>query len=87
MNRQLSPEPPPTGGQRHPSGVRVVRREHVYEVGPAQSDGELFRLLADLIADGELANVDSVVVDWRDEGGYLAVHTSSYVILQGLRTA
>jgi hypothetical protein len=87
VTRQPSPEPQETGAQRHPSGVRVVRREHVYEVGPAANDGELFRLLADLIADGELVNVDSVVVDWRDDGGYLAVHTSSYVILQGLRSA
>jgi hypothetical protein len=67
--------------------VRVVRREHLFEVGPARDDVELFRLLADLVADGELENIDSVVSDWRDDGGYLAVHTSSYVILQGLRSA
>ena len=67
--------------------MRVVRREHLFEVGPAHDDVELFRLLADLVADGELENIDSVVSDWRDDGGYLAVHTSSYVILQGLRSA
>jgi len=71
----------------HPTGVRVVRHEHRFEVGPANDDVELFRLLADLVADGELENVDSVVTDWRDDGGYLAVHTSTYVILRGLRSA
>lgn len=71
----------------HPSGVRVVRKEHLFEVGPARDDAELFRLLADLVADGQLENVDTVTTDWRDDGGYLAVHTSSYVILRGLRSA
>ena len=67
--------------------MRVVRQEHVFEVGPAQDDAELFRLLADQVGDGQLENVDTVVTDWRDDGGYLSVHTSSYVILRGLRTA
>jgi hypothetical protein len=71
----------------HPSGVRVVRQEHVYEVGPARNDAALFRLLSGVIADGHVTDIDSVVVDWRDDGGYLAVHTSTYVILRGLRSA
>jgi hypothetical protein len=87
VSARRAPDEVAPGASAHPSGVRVVRREHVYEVGPAQSDAALFRLLADLIADGRLANVDSVVVDWRDEGGFLVVHTSSYVILRGLRSA
>ena len=67
--------------------MRVVRQEHIFEVGPAVDDVELFRLLADLVAHRELENVDTVVTDWRDDGGYLSVHTSTYVILRGLRSA
>ena len=48
--------------------MRVVRREHVFEGGPAADDAELFRLLADLVADGQLEHVDTVVTDWRDDG-------------------
>jgi len=87
VSARRAPHDEALGTAAPPSGVRVVRQEHVYEVGPAQSDASLFRLLADLVADGRLTNVDSVVVDWRDEGGFLAVHTSAYVILRGLRSA
>ena len=76
-----------TRATRHPSGVRVLRRERVHDLGPADSDAALFRELGDLVESGYVADVDSVVVDWRDDGCHLAVHTSSYVILRGLRSA
>jgi ADP-ribosylglycohydrolase len=71
----------------HPSGVKVIRRELVHELGPCTDDAELFALLAEQIATEEIIDVDTVVVDWRDDGCYLAVHTNSYVILRGLRPA
>jgi hypothetical protein len=64
-----------------------VRRERVHELGPAADEGTLFAALGEQVDDERITDVDRVVVDWRDDGCYLAVHTSSYVILRGLRSA
>ncbi len=71
---------------RHPSGVRVIRREATCEIGPGGDETELLRLLAREIAASRIGDVESLVVDWREEGCYLVVYSSSYVILRDVTT-
>jgi hypothetical protein len=67
---------------RHPSGVRVISRETTRELGPSDDEAALFCLLADEIAAERIQDVQRVVLDWRDDGCHLLVHSSSFVLLQ-----
>jgi hypothetical protein len=71
---------------RHPSGVRVFRRDATCEVGPGRDEAELLRLLAREIAASRITDVESLVVDWREDGCYLIVYLSSFVILRDVST-
>jgi hypothetical protein len=66
---------------RHPSGVRVIQRQTTRELGPADDEAGLLRLLADEIAAERIHDVQTIVLDWRDDGCHLLVHSSSYVLL------
>jgi len=61
--------------------IRVRRRIDRREFGPAESEAELLRLVADAVDGGHL-NVQSLVVDWRDDGCYLEVFAAGYVVVR-----
>ena len=67
---------------RHPSGVRVIRRETRHELGPSDDEAELLARLAAEITSGSITGVETVVFDWRDDGCHLAVHCQSFVLLR-----
>jgi hypothetical protein len=69
---------------RHPSGVRVIQRETAHELGPSGDETQLLALLAAEIAAGTIADVETVVFEWRDDGCHLAVHCQSFVLLRGI---
>jgi hypothetical protein len=51
------------------------------EYGPGDSEAELLRAVADAIeADGFA--VQSIVVDWRDDGCYVEVFSEGYVVVR-----
>ena len=61
--------------------VRMRRLVDRREVGPAASEGELLRLVAEIVDSDDL-NVQSVVVDWRDDGCYADVFSEGYVVVR-----
>ena len=67
---------------RHPSGVRVIRRETAHELGPSDDETELLVLLAAAITAGSISDVETVAFEWRDDGCHLAVHCQSFVLLR-----
>jgi hypothetical protein len=69
---------------RHPTGARVIRKETTQVFGPEQSEPKLLRALAGAIAGGRIDDVQSITVDWRDEGCYLLVYCNSYVMIRNL---
>ena len=71
---------------RHPSGVRVIRRETAHELGPSDDETELLGLLAAAITAGSISDVETVAFEWRDDGCHLAVHCQSFVLLREIGT-
>jgi hypothetical protein len=71
---------------RHPSGVRVIRRETAHELGPSDDETELLALLAAAITAGTISDIESVVFEWRDDGCHLAVRCQSFVLLREIGT-
>jgi hypothetical protein len=67
---------------RHPSGIRVVRREKAHELGPADDEADLLGVLATELRAERITDVRAVVFDWRDDGCHLVVHCNSYVLLR-----
>jgi hypothetical protein len=57
---------------------RLVDRR---EIGPAGSEGELLRLVAAAV-DADDLNLQSIVVDWRDDGCYADVFSEGYVVVR-----
>ncbi len=51
------------------------------EFGPGESEAELLRAVADSVEAEGLA-VQSIVVDWRDDGCYVEVFSEGYVIVR-----
>jgi hypothetical protein len=63
------------------AGIRVSRRVTRQEFGPGGSEAALLREVADAIeADGLV--VQSLVVDWRDDGCYVEVFSEDYVVMR-----
>jgi hypothetical protein len=69
---------------QHPTGARVIRKESMQVFGPEASEPKLLRALAGAIAAGRIDDVQSITVDWRDEGCYLLVYCNSYVMIRSL---
>ena len=63
------------------AGIRVRRRVERQEFGPAESEAELLRRVADAVDAGDL-NLQSIVVDWRDDGCYVEVYSEDYVVVR-----
>jgi hypothetical protein len=72
---------------RHPTGIRVIRRESTCEFGPGDNEADLLVSLAREIAAERIDDVQTIVVDWRDDGCYLCVHSNSYVLLREIGTS
>jgi hypothetical protein len=68
----------------HPTGARVIRKETTQVFGPEAGEPKLLRALAGAIAGGRIDDVQSITVDWRDEGCYLLVCSHSSVTLRSL---
>ena len=67
---------------RHPSGIRVIRRETVHTLGPRDDEVQLLRdLLAEMTA-GRVADIGTITFDWQDDGCHLAVYCDSYALLR-----
>jgi len=69
---------------RHPTGTRVIRREATRELGPANTETELLHTLTREIVAEHISDVESIVIDWRDDGCYLRAHSNTYVLLCGV---
>ena len=67
---------------RHPTGIRVIRRESTQEFGPGDNEAQLLRSLATEITAERIDDVQAIVIDWRDDGCYLRVHSNAYVLLR-----
>jgi len=65
------------------NGIRVRRQVTRREFGPAAGEAELLREVADAIDDGAL-EVQSLVVDWRDDGCYVEVFAENYSIMRAV---
>jgi hypothetical protein len=68
----------------HPTGARVIRKETTQVFGPEVSEPKLLRALAGAIAAGRIDDVQSIIVDWRDDGCYLLVSCNSYVMIRSI---
>jgi len=66
---------------RPSSGVRMRRQVTRTEFGPSDSEAGLLRTIAEAIEADGLA-VQSVVVDWRDDGCYVEVFSEGYVVVR-----
>jgi hypothetical protein len=69
---------------RHPSGVRLIHTETTQVFGPEESEPKLLRALAGAITGGRIDDVQSITVDWRDDGCYLLVYCNSYVMMRSV---
>jgi hypothetical protein len=61
--------------------VRMRRCVDRREVGPATTEAELLRMVADAVDAGALS-VQSIVVDWRDDGCYAELFSEGYVVVR-----
>jgi hypothetical protein len=63
------------------AGIRLRRQVTRREFGPARNEADLLREIADAIDDDALT-VQSLVVDWRDDGCYVEVFAENYAIVR-----
>jgi hypothetical protein len=68
----------------HPRGARMIRKESTQVFGPEASEPKLLRALAGAIAARRIDDVQSITVDWRDDGCSLLVYCNSYVMIRSL---
>jgi hypothetical protein len=64
-------------------GIRVRRQVTRREFGPAPNEAALLREVADAIENGVI-DVQSLVVDWRDDGCYVEVFAENYSIVRAV---